>query len=58
MFHSFIILIVLICAVFLLYRPYKKEEFDHCKNNLKDFIEVALIAHIMVFLDKILDKIF
>ena len=58
MFHSFIILIILIFAVFILYKPYNTEEFEHCKNNLKDFIEVALIAHIMVFLDKILDKIF
>ena len=58
MFHSFIILLILICVFFVLYKPYKTEEFEHYKSNLKDFIEVALIAHIMVFLDKILDKIF
>ena len=58
MFHSSVILVVLILSVFVLYKPYKSEEFEHYKNTFRDFIEMALIAHIMVFLDKVLDKLF
>ena len=58
MLHSFIVLVILTFAVLIFYKKKKKKEFRHWKHNLKIYFEMALIAHIMVFFDKILDKIF